>query len=125
MLLPRYANKRGQKMNLKLLAATALIGLAAVSLGPPANAGHHNNNSVGAGLLGFGIGAVVGRALTPREVYVVPPPPPARAYYGPAAYVPPPWTPGWYDYCRSIHGPNFDPRSGYFLAADGGWYFCR
>jgi hypothetical protein len=111
-------------MNLRSLAATTLIGLAALSLAQPAGAGHRNN-SVGAGLLGFGIGAIVGSALTPREVYVVPPPPPPPpAYYGPAAYGPPPWTPAWYRYCRSIHGPNFDGRSGYYLAADGGWYFC-
>src|SRR5262245_27134725 len=109
-------------MNLKSLGATTLIGLAMLSLGQPANAGH--NNSVGAGLLGFGIGAIVGSAITPREVYIAPPPPPP-AYYGPAAYGPPPWSPGWYNYCRSIHGPTFDPRSGYYLAADGGWYFCR
>jgi hypothetical protein len=36
-----------------------------------------------------------------------------------------PWTPAWYPYCRSIHGSYFDARSGYFEAADGGWYFCQ
>jgi hypothetical protein len=54
---------------------------------------------------------------------VAPPPPPA--YYGPAAYGPPPWSPAWYSYCRHIHGPYFNPNTGYFQAADGGWYFCR
>jgi hypothetical protein len=47
----------------------AVIGMALVPAG--ASAGH--NNSVGAGLLGLGVGAIVGSALTPREVYVVPP----------------------------------------------------
>jgi hypothetical protein len=56
-------------------------------------------------------------------VYVAPPPPPA--YYGPVAYGPPPWSPAWYSYCRNVHGPYFNPSTGYFQAADGGLYFCR
>ena len=55
------------------IALLAGIGLAAMT--GPASAGH--GNAVGAGLLGFGIGAIVGSAITPREVYVVPPPPPS------------------------------------------------
>ena len=47
------------------------------------------------------------------------------AYYGPAAYGPPPWSPAWYSYCRNIHGPYFNPNTGYFQGADGGWYFCQ
>jgi hypothetical protein len=108
--------------NLKVIAATALIATATLSA--PANAGHRN--SIGAGLLGFGVGAIVGSALTPREVYVVPPPPPPPpAYYGPASYGPPPWSPGWYRYCRNLHGPYFNPRTGYFQGGDGVWYFCQ
>jgi len=107
------------KTNLKTMAATALILMVALSVAAPANAG--NGNVVGAGLLGLGIGAIVGSALTPREVYVASPP----VYYGPIAYGPPPWTPTWYRYCRSLHGPYFDPRSGYFRGGDGGWYFCH
>lgn len=114
----------------KASAAAALVGLAALAAPVPAEAGHgHGGNAVGAGLLGFGIGAIVGSALTPQTVYVAPPPPPPpRAYYGPAAYGyggPPPWSPAWYRYCRATHGPYFDPQSGYFQGADGGWYFCR
>jgi hypothetical protein len=62
------------------------IGLAALALSAPANAG---GSDVGAGLLGFGIGAVVGSALAPQQVYVAPPPP---AYYAPPppVYVAPP-----------------------------------
>jgi hypothetical protein len=109
------------RTHLKTVVVVAVIGSAALSLATPANAG--NGNALGIGLLGLGIGAIVGSALTPTEVYVVSPPPPD--YYGPVAYGPPAWTPDWYRYCRSIHGPYFNPRSGYFAAADGGYYFCR
>jgi len=116
----------------KAIAAAALIGMTALALSIPAEAGrghgygHGNGNAVGAGLIGFGIGAIVGTALAPREVYVVPPPPPPPAYYGPAAYgPPPPWSPGWYSHCRNLHGPYFNPNTGYFQGADGGWYFCQ
>ena len=57
--------------------------VAALSLTAPAQAG--NGSAVGAGLAGFGIGAILGGALAPREVYVVPPPPPPPVYYGPVA----------------------------------------
>jgi hypothetical protein len=101
------------------MAVTAVIGMAC--LPSAASAG----DSLGAGLLGFGVGAIVGNALAPREVYVVPPPPPPPpVYYGPAAYGPEPWSPGWIKYCRRSYGPSFNPRTGYFQAADGGWYFC-
>jgi Spy/CpxP family protein refolding chaperone len=113
----------------KTLVAAALI---VVAFSAPAYAGHgwhggngygwHGGNgygwhgdSWGAGLLGFGIGAVVGSALAPSTVYVAPAP----------AYGPPPWSPAWYSYCRQVHGPYFNPNTGYFQAADGGWYFCR
>jgi len=94
-----------------VIAASA--GLAGLIMAAPAQAG--TGDIVGAGLLGLGIGAIVGSALTPTEVYVAPPP----------AYGPPAWTPAWYRYCRAVHGPYFDPRSGYFEAADGGFYFCQ
>jgi len=55
----------------------------------------------------------------------VAPPPPGPAYYGPVSYGPPPWSPAWYSHCRHLHGPYFNPNTGYFQAADGGWYFCR
>ena len=79
-----------------LIAATAAIGLAALISAAPAEAGR--GSAVGAGLAGFGIGAILGSALSPREVYVVPPPPPP-VYYAPVVYAPPAWTPAWYDYC--------------------------
>ena len=99
-----------------------MMGMAIAST--EAKAG--NGNAVGAGLLGLGVGAIVGSALTPREVYVVPSPPPPPAYYGPADYYgPQPWSPGWYRYCRRMYGPSFNPNTGYFRAPDGGWYFCQ
>jgi hypothetical protein len=55
------------------------IGVAALLLTAPAQAG--NGSAVGAGLAGFGIGAIVGSALAPQAVYVAPPPPPV--YYAP------------------------------------------
>jgi hypothetical protein len=68
------------------LVATA-IGIAAASLTTPAHAG--NGSTVGAGLVGFGVGAIVGSALAPQTVYVAPPPP---VYYAPPppVYVAPP-----------------------------------
>ena len=107
---------------LKSVAAAALIGAAALAAPAPAEAGHRDAR--GAGLLGFGVGAVVGSALTPREVYVVPPPPPPPYYYGPVSYGPPPWTPDWYAYCSSRY-PGFNPRTGYFVGVDGYPHFCR
>lgn len=62
-----------------IIATTAAVGLAALSFVTPAYAG--NGSAVGAGLAGFGIGAIVGSALAPQEVYVAPPPPPV--YYAP------------------------------------------
>jgi len=102
-----------------LIAATAVMGLAALTPAAPAQAG--NGSAVGAGLAGFGIGAILGSALAPREVYVVPPPPPVD--YGPVVYAPPPWTPAWYDYCGQY--PGFDPRTGYYVGPGGRAHFCR
>ncbi len=117
--------------SMKAIAAAALIGTAALTMSVPAEAGrgyyyghgHGGGNALGAGIVGFGIGALVGTALAPSTVYVAPPAPPA--YYGPAAYGPPPWSPAWYSYCRNTHGPYFNPNTGYFQGADGGWYFCQ
>ena len=62
------------KTSVRTAAATALLGMAALSLSTTANAG--DGKAVGAGLLGFGVGAIVGSAIAPREVYVAPPAPP-------------------------------------------------
>jgi hypothetical protein len=125
---------------IKAIAAATVIGMAALTVAPPAEAGrgyrggYHRGGGGGdalaAGLIGLGVGAVIGSALTPREVYVTPPPPPPpRAYYGPAAYGayggPAPWTGPWYRYCRDLHGPYFDANTGYYQGGDGGVYFCR
>ena len=52
----------------RLTVSKGAIGIAAFSLAVPANAG--NGSEVGAGFVGFGIGAVVGSALAPQQVYV-------------------------------------------------------
>jgi len=106
----------------KTTVAGAAMAMTVLSLAAPAQAG--NGAAVGAGLAGFGIGAILGGELAPREVYVVPPPPPPPVYYGPVAYGPPPWTPGWYDYCARRY-PGFNPQTGYFVGPDGLAYFCR
>ena len=70
------------------VAVTILtIGMAAISLANPAHAG--NGSAVGAGLLGFGVGALVGSAVTPQTVYVAPPPPVYYAPPPPPVYVAP------------------------------------
>ncbi len=129
-------------LSYKAVVAAAVIGTAALTVAAPAEAGrgyrggnhyHHHyhrggggGDALAAGIIGLGVGAIIGSAMTPREVYVAPPPPPRRAYYGPASYGgPQPWTSGWYRYCRSLHGPNFDANTGYYQGADGGVYFCR
>lgn len=106
---------------IKAIAAASLIGLGTLALPATAEAGR--GSAWGAGLLGFGVGAIVGSALTPREVYVVPPPPPP-AYYGPVSYGPPPWSPDWYAYCSSRYR-SFNPRTGYFMGYDGMPRFCQ
>jgi hypothetical protein len=66
-----------------LAAATASIGLALFAA-TPAAAG--NGSNIVAGLVGFGIGAVLGSMMGSPQTYVVPPP----DYYGPVVYGPPP-----------------------------------
>jgi hypothetical protein len=76
---------------LKVTVLTAVIGTAVLSLTAPAHAG---GSDVGAGLLGFGVGAVLGSVFAPPVVYVAPPPPvyyyppPPPVYYGPVVYAP-------------------------------------
>ena len=82
-----------------VLRVTASIGIGAILLTAPAHAG---SSDVGAGLLGFGVGAILGSALTPQTVYVAPPPPPVY-------YVPPP--PPVY-YGAVVYGPPY--RYGYY-----------
>lgn len=125
------------KTTFKALVAAALVGATALVFAVPAEAGrgwyggrhvyhHHRHhgggNAWGAGLLGFGVGALVGSALTPREVYVAPPP--APVYAAPVAYGPEPWTPDWYSYCYSRY-QTFNPNTGTFIGYDGLQHFCR
>ena len=68
------------------MTVAAAIGIAALSPNAPAQAG---NSDIGAGLVGFGIGAILGSMMGPPEVYFVPPLP---DYYGPVVYGPPTMT---------------------------------
>ena len=134
------------KTILGALLAAALVGVTALAMAVPAEAGRghgkgwkgggryvqHNHyyrrgndgiSALGAGLLGFGVGAIVGSALTPREVYVAPPPRPAPVYTR-AGYGPPAWTPDWYTYCYSRYR-SFNPNTGTFIGYDGYEHFCR
>jgi hypothetical protein len=84
--------------------AAAAIATAALSLTLPAQAGPRS--AVGAGLVGFGIGAILGSMMAPPDVYFGPPPP---YFYGPADYGPP-------DYDGPVaYGPpdSYRPRSYY------------
>ena len=124
----------------KGLAVAAMVGLSALSLSAPAEAGHdwgpawgghwHGGGwgwggpgYWGAGLIGLGVGAAVGAALT-APAYVGPPPPPGA--YGPVAggYGPPAWTPAWYTYCAQRYR-SFNSHTGYFTGYDGQPYFCQ
>jgi hypothetical protein len=77
---------------LKVTVLTAAIGAAVLS---PTASAHAGGSDVGAGLLGFGVGAIVGSVLAPQVVYVAPPPPPVYyypppppVYYGTVVYAP-------------------------------------
>ena len=87
---------------IRVTVATAAVGTVALLFTAPAQAG--NGSAVGAALVGLGIGAIVGSALTPQAVYVGPPPPDyyddayyddPYAYDGPGGYEPPPPS-DWY-----------------------------
>jgi hypothetical protein len=106
---------------IRVTIATATIGLVALLLTAPAQAG--NGSAVGAGLVGLGIGAILGSALTPQAVYVGPPPPDYYydpyyddAYYddpyyddGPVGYEPPP--PSYGSKTPSPHATAHVPQS--------------
>ena len=128
------------KTTLTAFFAAALVALTVLTLSAPAEAGrgrgysnhgghrgHGYNhryrgggNAVAAGIIGLGVGALIGSALTPRTVYVAPPPP----RYAPVAYGPQPWSPDWYSYCYSRYR-TFNPNSGTFVGYDGYEHFCR
>ena len=116
--------------SMKAIAAAALIGTAALTMSVPAEAGRgYYGHGHGGKRLGRRAGRLrhrgIGRHGARAEHGLCRAPAAAPAYYGPAAYGPPPWSPAWYSYCRNIHGPYFNPNTGYFQGADGGWYFCQ
>ena len=94
---------------LRTAVMAAAFGIAALSFTAPAQAG--NGSAVGAGLVGFGIGAILGSMMGPPEVYFVPPPP---DYDGPVVYGPPNYDgPVAYGPPDSYRGPpgSYRPRS--------------
>lgn len=128
----------GQKSYFAFVAALAAIFAMAAVVPAEAGRGHgkgwkggggryvqnnyyvrrgNSSNALAAGLIGLGVGAVLGSALTPKTVYVAPP---AR----PVGYRPRPWTEDWFAYCHSRYR-SFDPRSGTYLGYDGYEHFCR
>ena len=124
----------------KALMVAAVMGVSALILPAPAEAGHgwgghgwggghwHGGwgwggpGYWGAGLIGLGVGAAVGAALT-APAYVGPPPP---GPYAPVAgaYGPPAWSPEWYTYCAQRYR-SFNSHTGYFTGYDGQPYFCQ
>jgi hypothetical protein len=128
---------------MKALGVAALMGVSALSLPATAEAGHgwgghgwggrgwnghwHGGwgwggpGYWGAGLIGLGVGAAVGAALT-APAYAGPPPGP----YAPVAagYGPPAWSPEWYTYCAQ-RDRSFNSHTGYFTGYDGQPYFCQ
>ena len=87
-----------------------------------------DGNRAAAAIFGFGVGAVLGGALSgpyygPNYYYR----PAPRVYYRRApvvgTYRLTPWTPEWYAYCESRYR-SFNPRTGYFLGYDGDHHFC-
>lgn len=81
---------------MRATVATAAVGMVALVFTVPAHAG--NGSAVGAGLLGLGIGAILGSALTPQAVYVGPPPPDYYdSYYDDPYYVGPDYDEPYYE----------------------------
>jgi len=80
----------------------------------------HRSDAVAAGIIGLGLGAIIGSALSqpsqPRVIYRDPPRP-ARGGYAP-------WSPGWHNYCTRKYR-SFNPNTGTFRGYDGRDHFCN
>jgi hypothetical protein len=95
---------------IQVTVATAAVGMVALLFTAPAHAG--NGSAVGAGLVGLGIGAILGSALTPQAVYVGPPPP---DYYYDSYYDDPYYEGPYYD------DPYYDGPAGYEPPPPSNW----
>jgi hypothetical protein len=91
---------------MRVTVATAAVGMVALLFTVPAQAG--NGSAVGAGLVGLGIGAILGSALTP----VGPPPP---DYYYDSYYDDPYYDGPYYD------DPYYDGPVGYEPPPPSNW----
>src|SRR6516165_8499069 len=78
---------------IRVTVSMAAVGMVALLFTAPAQAG--NGSAVGAGLVGLGVGAILGSALTPQAVYVGPDYYYDPYYEGPIGYEPPPSS-NWY-----------------------------
>lgn len=129
---------------MKSLAAALALTVGVAAFAGPASADHrwrhhrhHGGNAAAAGIVGFGVGALLGSALAqpryyepryyepryyePAPIYVEPAPvyvTPGRVYSYEA------WSPEWYEYCGSRYR-SFDERTGYFVGYDQRRHFCR
>jgi len=80
----------------------------------------NRGDAVAAGIIGLGIGAIIGSALTQPS-----PPPPRVVYPAPQPVYDglEPWSPGWYNYCGRRYR-SFNPNTGTFRGYDGQDHFC-
>jgi len=93
---------------IRVTVSMAAVGMVALLFTAPAQAG--NGSAVGAGLVGLGVGAILGSALTPQAVYVGP-----DYYYDPYyddAY----YDDGYYD------DPYYKGPIGYEPPPSSNWY---
>lgn len=109
-----------------VLATVAAVATA-FSFPVPASAGDHGD-AVFAGVAGFAVGTLFGKATARPRYYgpvYYPAPPPPVVYHQPVAvyYAPAPWTPEWYAYCARKYD-SFDAPSGTFLGFDGLRHVC-
>jgi hypothetical protein len=95
---------------MRVTVATAAVGMVALLFTVPAQAG--NGSAVGAGLVGLGIGAMLGSALTPQAIYVGPLPP---YYYYDSYYDDPYYDGPYYD------DPYYDGPVGYEPPPPSNW----
>lgn len=130
----------------KIVAMTAALSMAGLSLPATAQAGHYGHgyykpyhskhvhihrrgggDALAAGIFGLAAGAILGSVLSqprhPRSYYYAEPVY-AAPYAGPVYAAPAPWTPDWYAYCASKFR-SFDPHSGTFQPYNGPRRLCQ
>jgi hypothetical protein len=103
-----------------LIAATASVGLAALSVAAPAQTGNGSRSAPGLLVSGSGRFSAArsrhAKSMSFRHHRR------RRSITAPVVYGPPAWSPAWYDYCGRY--PDFDPLTGYYVGPGGRPYFC-